>query len=600
VSARAPSIGDRLLALARRELGPEPGRVRAFGRSLVAILLAITLVEIFRPTNGYWTATLVLFLSSPGVGNSEREVLRQALACLVGCAAAVTLIIGAYDLPWLYVPLQALGIGTALFLTRTTPLGTAAFSGGFTFAVITGGSREVGAAGLIGLAFVRLLQATSGAVLGALVQLTLWREEPLVELRLSLSEDLDRAEALLVGQATPLSAGRVSRHFELLGKAEIRHPEIVRQRAEISLLVLQTAHLVDQSLLHERLPEDERARSAAIVRQMCVELRRFHEAGPFEPLPPPPRALQPGRWPSVLADNVRFSLKASLKVVLSAFVTLQILDAMQFTPAGGLLMCLVTGLQMSTGTDLSKPLTLFAGLLVGMAVTLLASRLAVPNVDDLGSYLLVGALALAPTVWIAGAGFRVRTAGLYGTILVMIGLFGAYRASSNLEPAVDFGVALFIGLLVVTATDLAIWSVDRERVMASRLAFMMRRSAELMGDLDPRTVLSPNSEPRWSLHREVLQLAQLRGETAPAPGTREFAYNEEVIRLATETQRLAVARVEQAWQELRGSATRADTLEQRRSWGEALWSRAERIEREGTLAATYSDRAPLTSSRRPR
>jgi uncharacterized membrane protein YccC len=581
VSARAPSTTDRLVAFARRELGPEPGRVRAFGRTLVGLLLAIVLVEIFRPANGYWTVILVIFLSSPAVGNSEREVLRQALACLLGGAAAVMLIIGAYDLPWLYVPLQALGIGTALFLTRTTPLATAAFSGGFTFAVITGGSREVGAAGLIGLAFVRLLQVIAGAGLGALVQLTLWREEPLVELRQSLTDDLARAEALLDGQPTSLHAGRLSRHFELLGNAEIRHPEIVPRRAEISLLVLETARLVDQSLLHERLPEDERARSAAIVRQMCTELRRFHEAAPFEPPPPPPPAPRRMPWPGVLAYSVRISLKASLKAALSAFVTLLILDAMQWTPAGGLLMCLVTGLQMSTGTDLSKPLTILAGLAVGMAATLLASRLAVPNVDDLGTYLLVGALTLAPTVWAAGAGFRVRSAGLYGTVLVTIGLFGAYRASSDLGPAVDFCVALAIGLLVVTVTDLAIWPVHRDRVMANRLTIMMRSSAEFMGDLDPRTVLSPNCEPRWSSHRQLLQLAQLRGETAPAPGTREFAYNEEVVRLATETQRLVVARIEPAWQELRGTATRRESLEQRRAWAQALRSRAERIEREG-------------------
>jgi uncharacterized membrane protein YccC len=581
VSAHAPSTTARLAAFVRRELGPEPGRVRAFGRALVAVLLALVLVEIFTPTNGYWTATLCLFLSSPAVGNSEREVLRQALGCLMGGAAAVILIIGAYDLPWIYVPLQALGIGTALFLTRTTPLGTAAFSGGFTFAVITGGSREVGSAGLIDLAFDRLLQAIAGASLGALVQFTLWREEPLVELRSSLADDLARAEALVAGRPTSLHAGRVSHHFELLGKAEIRHPEIVRRRAEISLRVLETAYLVDRSLLHERLPEDARARSAAIVRQMCVELRRLPEAAPFEPLPPPPPDPHPKRWPGVLGYSVRVSLKASMKAALSAFVTLLILDAMQWTPAGGLLMCLVTGLQMSTGTDLSKPLTLFAGLLVGMAVTLVASRLAVPNVDDLGSYLLVGALALAPTVWAAGAGVRVRSAGLYGTILITIGLFGAYRASSDLGPAVDFGVALAIGLFVITVTDLAVWSVHRDRVMASRLAIMMRCSAELMGDLDPRTVLSPNSEPRWSLHRQVLQLAQLLGETAPAPGTREFAHNEEVVRLATETQRLVVARLEQAWQELRGTARRAESLEQRRTWAEALRSQAEGIEREG-------------------
>jgi uncharacterized membrane protein YccC len=573
--------GGRLGAFVRRELAPEPGRLPAFGRAIVAILLAIVLVEIFRPTNGYWAAVIVLFLSSPAVGNSEREVLRQALACLLGGAAAVTVIIGAYDLPWLYVPLQALGIGTALFLTRTTPLATAAFSGGFTFAVITGGSREVGAAGLIGLAFVRLLQVVAGAGLGALVQLTVWRDEPLLELRQSLSDDLARAEARVAGQPTSLHAGRVTRHFELLGKAEVRYPAIVRRRAEISLLILETARLVDESLLREGLAEGQRAESAAILGRMCVELHRLHEGAPFDPPPPPPPAPRRTRWPGVLAYNLRISLKASLKAALSAFLTLVVLDTLQWTPAGGLLMCLVTGLQMSTGTDLSKPLTLFAGIAVGMVSTLVASRLAVPNVDDLGTYLLVGAAALAPTVWAAGAGYRVRSAGLYGTVVVIVGLFGAYRPSSDLGPAVDFCVALTIGLVVVTATDLAVWPVNREHVMASRLVIMMRCSAEFMSDLDPRTALSPNSEPRWSSHRQLLQLAQLRGETAPAPGTPEFAYAKEVLRLATETQRLAVARIAEALEELHGTAPQPEAVAQRRTWAESLRARADRIERQG-------------------
>jgi uncharacterized membrane protein YccC len=82
----------------------------------VGRILASAIVLIFKPTNGYWTVTFVALVSSPAVANSEIEALRRVLAALIGGAAAATVVIGAYDLPWLYVLLQAVGIGLALFL----------------------------------------------------------------------------------------------------------------------------------------------------------------------------------------------------------------------------------------------------------------------------------------------------------------------------------------------------------------------------------------------------------------------------------------------------------------------------------------------------
>ncbi len=60
-----------------------------------------------RPTNGYWTVAFVALVSSPAIANSELEALRRILAALLGGAAAAAVVIGAYDLPWLYVLLQA-------------------------------------------------------------------------------------------------------------------------------------------------------------------------------------------------------------------------------------------------------------------------------------------------------------------------------------------------------------------------------------------------------------------------------------------------------------------------------------------------------------
>jgi hypothetical protein len=485
-----------------------------------------------------------------------------------------------------YVPLQAVGLGLALFLARGTPLGAAAITGGTTFAVITGATRTVGAAGFIDLAWDRLAQAALGCGLGALTQLTLWQEDPLAELRRSLRGELSRVEALLGGRPASLNAGRVVRHFELLASAEMRQPALAQRRQEIELLILDTARLVDQSLIRARLhegPED----TATLLDEVRVQLRRCGDTGAFEPPPAPPPPLRPPRWPGLFSEGSRTARRAGLKTALSALVCLLILDAMQVTAAGALLGCLALGLQMSSGSDYTKTLVLLVGLTVAMGVILLVSVLAAPNVDDLGSYIVVVAVALAPTTWAVTAGPRVRNAGTLATVLCSVGVIGSYRPLGELLPSALFLLSLSIGCVVVTAIDRGVWPISRERVMRRQLLVMMRSAAELMGDLDPRVVLAPSRQPRWLIHQSLRSVVDLRGEQAPVPGTIPFADEAATTRIAAETQQLALARVEQARQELSGAATLEETAEQRRIWATTLRTRADRIEQTGDVLGRH-------------
>jgi uncharacterized membrane protein YccC len=585
VSARGETLTGRLAAFARCELGPDPSRVRAFACTLVGLLLASATVLIFKPGNGYWTVAFVVLVSSPAIGKSELDALRRVLASLLGGAAAATVVIGAYDLPWLYVLLQATAVGLALFLFGATSIGPAVITGGTTFAVITGANRDVGAAGFIDLAWDRVLQSVVGSGIGAFAQLALWRSDPRVELRRSLLADIAGVQALLLGKAASLGAGRVTRHFELLGHVEARYPAFVRRQAELSLLILDTARLVDQTLVRETLPEGAQARSGVLLAQMDLLVRRC-EGDAFAPPPPAPPA-PPGapRWPGALSDTLRLVRRAGLKTALAAFVTLVVLDALQFPAAGGLLACLVIGQQMSTGTDSAKALVILGALVLAMGITLLTTLLAAPNVDDFGSYLVVMTLAFAPTAWMVTGGPRVRIAGTIGTVLLSVGLFGPYRPTSDLEPSARFFVSLVIGLLVPTAVDRLVWPVDRARMSGRRLLVMMRSAADLMGDLDPRVVLAPSCPFRWTADRNLRSVVALRGERDPAPGTRQFARDEETLRLATETQRLLAARVDQARRELAGEATRGDTARERRAWAAILRAEADHLEHDGAVVA---------------
>jgi hypothetical protein len=582
MSERPAHGASPFAAFVRAELGSSPGRVRAFARTLVGLLLVFVALQVLRPDNGYWGLAFVVIISSPLIGHSGREALRRSAAVLVGAAMATIVVIGAFDLQWIYVPLQAAGVGVALFLTLATPLGPLAFAAGTTFAVITGGTRDVGATGLVDLAWVRLGLAVLGCGLGAFAQLTFWPADPLGELRQSLESGLAEVEALVAGRRTWLAAAQAARHFELLGNAEVQYPALVQRRAEISLLILQTAALVDQSMKCEGVPEEPRARLIAVLADACKELRRSHDPAVFVAPPPPPapaprRRTRPG---APLPDEVRLTRRACLKTALSAFVALLATDAIQFPAAGALLACLVLGMQMSTGTDITKPMTVLGALAVAMGVLLLASRLTAPNVDDLGSYLVVISLAVAPTTWAAMAGPRVRLAGLLGTVLVAVGMLGPYRPTDDLEPASRFLVALSIGSLVVTAVDIAVWPVSRGHVAARHLTVVLRSASQLMGDLDPRLVLAPSREPRWSIHRSLRALADVRAEMSPSPRSAAFEYQLSVVRIALKAQQCVVARIEQARRQLLGQAPLGDTAEQRRVWQETLRAEADRIERE--------------------
>ncbi len=573
----APGVGERLASFLRRELAPNERRMRAFGRTLAGLVMTAAAIQIFKPENGYWAINFALLVSSPLVGHSGWDAVRRVLAALVGALAAGIVVIVAYDLPWLYVPLQSLGVGAALFLVRATPVGSYAITAATTFAVITGGSREVGATGLINLAWVRLGLAVLGSTLGAIAQLALWREDALGELRRALRAELGRVEDVIAGRPAVLDPGSVGERFELLANAEVRDPSLAQRRAEITLLILEVARLVDQASGHPALTGPERERSRALLADACGRLRRSYEAGPFERFPAPPPPTRGPRWPSFVSPNVQLARHAAMKTAISAFVCLFILDAMQLPGAGGLLVCIVVGLSMSTGSDDSKLLTLLGGLAVAMAVTLLEARLAAPNVDDVGSWLIVVALTYAPTAWAVVAGPRVRNPGLVSTVLVTVGLLQGYRPSDDLGPSATFLVSLCVGCLVFWAVDRAVWPVSRDLVQRRQLAVAMRSSADLMDDRDPRMVLAPASEARWSIHRNLRGIADLRGEKPPLPETPEFEEAAERLRLAAETQRRVVARIDQARRELAGDTSREDA-EQRRIWSKDLRARADAIE----------------------
>ncbi len=539
---------ERLDAFVQVELWPNPWRVRAFLRLEAALVVATLIVITFKPVNPYWIVVYLVLVSLPNVGNSLHDAVNRFNTSVVGSAVAILLIIAAYDLPWVYTPLQALLLGAALFIARSTPVGPAALTGGATFAIITGSDVRQLPANLITLGFYRILEAVIGGGLGALAQLTFWPDDPLDWVKRSLDSQLVAAQAILDGKRAMPDAGRVERNFELLGNAQTRRPGLMHRRSEILSLVLDVGCIVDEALqLQRRRGEPPPAlRDAVAAARHRLESAELFTPPPVQPVPP---ALF---WREVLRETRRPARRAALKMALSAFLAVLVTQLLGYPAGGALFSALAVSAQVSSGTAISKSLLIVAGLALALGVMMIFVKPAMPAVDDAGSFLIVAAIAFAPTAWMTIAGARVRNAGFFATVIVAISLFTSFQPDVDLEAPARFALTIAIGPLVVGAVDRVVWRVDARRGMWRRAALCLRDAAALYRERDPRLVLAPNLRSRWSFHRNLTALVQLRGERVPLPGTPWFAPEEEALRIAAWAIRLVVARIEEARRELAG------------------------------------------------
>jgi uncharacterized membrane protein YccC len=537
---------ERLGAFWDVELRPTPWRVRAFLRVEAALVLASLIVITFKPTNPSWIVFYLLLVSSPAVGYSVDDAIARVVASVIGGAAAILSIIAAYDSPWLFTPLQALGLGIALFIARVTPVGQVALTGGATFAVISGSDVTALPANLITLAFYRVLQAVIGGGLGAFAQLTFWPDDPRDWLRRSLREQLAAVEQRLDGQPVALDPGRITRHFELLGNAQVRHSGLARRRTEIAELILDVGCAVDSAL---RL---DRGAAAPGLRDAIAKARRRLDT-PALFTPPPAQPIPPSHfWQDVRRETMQPARRDVLKLMLSVFLAAIALHLVGFPAGTALFAALALSQAASSGTSMWKSLMVIGGVLLGLAVVMLVVAPAMASVDDPGSYLLLAAAGFAPTIWLYIAGARVRSAGLFGTVVVTSSLFGDFRPGVDLEASARTAFTVGGGALIVGVIGRVVWPVDPRRGMWRRAALLLREAAALEREADPCAVLAPNLRARWHLHRHLLALVQLRAERVPMPGRPCFEEEEAALRVAAETVRRVVLRIDEARRERAG------------------------------------------------
>src|SRR4029079_18276747 len=113
-----------------------------------------------------------------------------------------------------------------------------------------------------------------------------------------------------------------------------------------------------------------------------------------------------------LAPARRIAIKTALAAFLSAIIT----QLLGLPSSGALFATLTVGLEVTSGSTLSKPLLMVGGAALGFAVVMVVVKPWMPNLEDPGSLLLLAAVTFAPAAWMRIGGSRVRSGGVFGTL----------------------------------------------------------------------------------------------------------------------------------------------------------------------------------------
>ena len=260
-----------LLGFLRRELAPSPARWRATlrttrrrRRSRSSLIMALDV-----PEGEFLLVTLFVLTPADAGASLEKARLRAAArsaAARSGCWASSSVA----DKPWLFVPLQALVIGVAMFLARTTTAPYAFILGAVTFVMVLPLYPTTPAAN-VEIALWRTGLTTLGVLIATGAQLVLWPDDPEVLLLDDLAGRVRDTQTLLArlrarpGDGSGCRGGRsrvtgVTGQLDLLKNAETRS-RWLRQRHTEQIALIATRPAPGDGGATARAPRRRRARS---------------------------------------------------------------------------------------------------------------------------------------------------------------------------------------------------------------------------------------------------------------------------------------------------------------------------------------------------
>jgi multidrug resistance protein MdtO len=414
---------------------------------------------------------------------------------------------------------------------------------------------------------------------------------------------LEGGDSTALSQVTApsLAGDDLSTQLDLLANAEARHPSLRRRHTEQLALIVEVDRLVTTAvwLINDArdwatAPNEEIQRQLLAIALECSRLADALRAGQPPTDPPPPgfesghheAGEAPGLGPTL--DDMRlalhrtrealgfldpdrpelapgldhpvrtplltpaFSLKntEAVTLALKAGVGLELSYLLMHALSWGALVTAgvsaVLVSQTSLGAIVQKSVLRIGGALLGGALGIATIVVAMPNLQNLGSLLIVAGLGFLVAAWIAVGSSRISYLGLQTGMAFAMCVTDPRGPTTDLTIGRDRVLGILVGVLAMLLVNGTLWPARARLTMWSRLPRAFRALAGL-ARLAPETREYPaqlQSAVRFrsSVYTELAATLRLSAESTLEPDADlAEAEREWVSRLTVQTQAVFLA-----------------------------------------------------------
>ena len=532
------------------ELRPRPGRLADTIRLVVLVMLTVAVGETFRMPEIAVSAYVVLFVSRGERSSTVMTASIAGVAVVLAAFATVVLFMASLSEPAVRVPLIAAMTFAALFLSRISPLGPAAFAAGFIMAYgLTAGDAVLGVAlqssgvsDTTGPAIPQLLFLPPEE---ALLHFVLWLapvvalpvtlvvvanlltgRRPVQLLRNDLADRLAACAAFCAGEpgaARTLAAAARQGTADL---AKLHHAagmaanppdyaSLIDETAQLALALLAwpLATLAEddppaglrpcaaglrmaermlrsdgQGAIDVGLPEAGRPAAQPLAAEINRACAAISDAL-RRPASPSPAALHAASR-LIAWDAVRNpeTARFALKVTLAVMLSYMAESLLDWPDIHT---CVVTCFFVSLGTigeSVHKAALRVTGALIGGALGIASILVLMPAMTDLGDLLLsLGAVTLLAG-WIACGSERISYAGWQIGLAYYLTMLQGYGPTLDMQTARDRVIGVVLGNLIVLVVFTTVWPVGVGKAARRQVALAITQMAVLMR-------LGPEAQP---------------------------------------------------------------------------------------------------------
>jgi multidrug resistance protein MdtO len=517
-----------LLGFLRRELHPTPGRVGATVRIVLACLITITLILVFRMPHGLIAFVMIYLITQEDTAATALGSLLGWAALTVGFATALLALELSLDVPWLRICFFAGFFFAGLFLKRALTVGAIGSAFGLPAAVAMIVPDLSPPRAEVVIEFVLWLWwcGTLGVAVNIGVQLLLSPGNPLSLLRRELDMRFQAVEHALRRRAGETSADRPPTSLDTLSIAGMTRPAAFLRTASLvdswarahheylAALITLADRLVTAALALEALAsgparagEDVRLRRAA---EGCRQLRQGLEGWQRPPaarwvglspeqasgsplgdvertldeiaLAVPRAGTLPAHRPGFFVpdafenrDYVRFATKGTLAALICYLMFIGFDYPEIYT-------CVITVfvVALSTvGASNQKGILRFGGAVVGGVMGLVTLVYVLPNVDDIGGFLLVFGAGCSVAAWMNVGSPRISYGGYQVGLAFWKATLQGFGVAVSAQVIRDRLIGIAFGLIVFGLVEHNLWPERALDTLSTRVSEVLRLLADL-------------------------------------------------------------------------------------------------------------------------